>query len=74
MMTSDIPDWAKSCPTQKMKFATSQDAKAFLRARKGPAQHRGNMQPYLCQTCDSYHLTSQTSTEIRRKRKRAGKA
>lgn len=65
MKTGDeIPDWARSCPSGKQKFATAEDARAIIREntrlrgnrRKKPL--RGTLHAYWCLKCDAFHITS----------------
>lgn len=56
---SDIPAWARHCPTGKLKFPTAEDARAYIRSRRKNAPITGKNRIYRCLQCDSYHTTAQ---------------
>lgn len=59
-LDDEIPDWAKSCPSGKQKFTSSEDArKQYQGKRHGRARdQKGTFHAYRCLDCDFYHVTS----------------
>lgn len=71
MLDPEIPDWARSCPSGKRKFASADDAWDFRRAsrkaRNGSLQ--GTMHIYRCPDCQMFHFT----TKPRKRNKKKGR-
>jgi hypothetical protein len=52
---------------RKMTWASRADAKAFVRDQKRQNREGRADRPYWCETCEQWHLTSQSKTEARRR-------
>lgn len=66
MLPEEIPQWAKSCPLGKLKFATAKQARDHAKNAKSGSL-RGNAKPYPCDQCGSYHLTHDSRQHDKRK-------
>lgn len=56
----------------KMTFATIQDAKNHIKdikMCKGGGCNASKLRPYLCNYCGTYHLTSQSKSEAKIKKR-----
>jgi uncharacterized protein YjaZ len=67
-MDKEIPDWATSCPSGKIKFSTAAEARRMYRQKnnRSAAAFKGTVHVYLCQICDWYHTTSTRSRQTGR--------
>ncbi len=62
----EIPDWARACPSGKMKFTSSKQTRNYIRGLKAGSV-KGNAKPYHCVLCGAYHFTHDSRQHNKRK-------
>ncbi|MFE1190209.1 hypothetical protein [[Kitasatospora] papulosa] len=68
-VNSDIPDWARSCPTKKIKYQSAAEARRQLRASPYRTQIR-SFYTYRCELCGFVHTSQQRPGAVKRERKK----
>lgn len=62
-MEDEIPEWARSCPSGKIKFASGEDARKITRESfKRNSRFKGTPRSYRCPECGSWHITANGRT------------
>ena len=74
-LPNDLPDWARPCPTHKIKYTSAADARkqatVGTHTRKGvKSAFKGTLHIYRCHLCGSHHITSKTSRPDKKKFKK----
>jgi hypothetical protein len=66
-MDGEIPEWARNCPSGKVKWVSAADARKALRQENGRASKgfKGTIHVYWCPLCTSFHTTSTRSRKGR---------
>lgn len=70
MLGDEIPEWARSCPLGKQKFATAEDARRAWKASTQGKAHptfKGTVHTYKCKRCTGFHWTTKTHDQRKRK-------
>jgi hypothetical protein len=64
-MEDEIPEWARRCPSGKIKFASAADARKAYRHgghKRSLSGVTGSIRSYRCPECDSFHVSSKGRT------------